>query len=232
VAEEQEPKQVQGDCPKCGRARWANVVGERRTEWGDDDANVWGHDTYRLLECAGCKLPYYQRISVHSEDVAYEGPNNEPLVVPTTIYFPSLSKRARPDWLWLMIFDVDKDLVELFGSLYTALDHNLTTLAASGVRTAFDVATTTLGIDPTLTFEEKIQQLKAQGRIGQYEQEDLATMVDAANAAMHRGWKPSPEELDTMMTTLERFIHHSFMLKGKAAKLKEKVPPKPKRNKQ
>ncbi len=218
-----------GDCPDCGKDRWANVLGEKLVAWNDDDAGVWSKDTHRLLECAGCKRPYYQRISLFSENVEYEGPNNEPVVIPTKTYFPSLSKRARPDWLFGMIFDVDNDLVELFGNLYTALDHDLTVLAASGIRTTFDLATTKLGIDPALTFEEKIEGLKAQGRIGQYEREDLAAMVDAASAAMHRGWKPSPEEIDTMMTTLERFIHHSFMLKDRAAKLKEKVPPKPKR---
>lgn len=123
----------------------------------------------------------------------------------------------------------DRDLGELFDSLYTALDHDLTVLAASEVRTVFDLATTKLGIEPDLSFEKKIEALKAQGRIGQYEQEDLSAMVDAASAAMHRGWKPNPRDLDTMMTTLERFIQHSFALKGKAAKLKEKVPPRLKR---
>ena len=222
-------KQVKGDCPDCGKARWANVLGEKLNKWDDDEAGLWGADTYRLLECAGCKVPYYQHISVFSENLDYEGPYNEPVLAPTETYFPSLSKRQRPGWLSLMMLLEDNDLVELFGSLYTALDHDLTVLAASGVRTVFDLATTKLGIDAALTFEEKIEELKTQGRIGQYEQEDLATMVDAASAAMHRGWKPSADELDTMMTTLERFIHHSFMLKGKAAKLKEKVPPKPKR---
>ena len=159
----------------------------------------------------------------------YEGESDTPILIPKSTYFPSLSKRGRPNWLSVPWGFEHDDLMELLGSLYTALDHDLTVLAASGVRTVFDLATTKLGINSALTFEEKIDELKAHGRIGQYEQEDLATMIDAASAAMHRGWKPSPEALDTMMTTLERFIHHSFMLEGKAAKLKAKVPPKPKR---
>jgi hypothetical protein len=150
--------------------------------------------------------------------------------VPKITYFPALSKRDRPDWLWRLTWDTnDRDLGELLDSLYTALDHDLTVLAASGVRTVFDFATTKLGIESELSFEGKIEALKVQGRIGQNEQEDLSAMVDAASAAMHRGWNPNARDLDTMMTTLERFIHHSFALKGKAAKLKEKVPPRLKR---
>jgi len=221
---EQERKQVLGDCPDCGKDRWATVLGEKDTQWYADEAGIGGRDTFRLLECAGCRTTYYQHISISSEDAAYD--TGEP--IPKTTYFPSLSKRERPGWIWPM-WGVDDDLVELFRCLYIALDHDLVVLAASGVRTVFDLAMAKLDVDSALTFEQKIEVLKAQGRIGQYEQEDLRTMVEAANAAMHRGWKPPPEELDTMMTTLERFIHHSFMLQGKAAKLKAKVPPKPKR---
>jgi uncharacterized protein DUF4145 len=225
MAEKQATKQTSGDCPNCGKDRWANILGEQDTRWYVDEAGIGGRETHRLLECAGCKTAYYQHISTSSEDVAYD--TGEP--IPTTTYFPHLSKRERPGWLARMQWNADHDLVELFSSLYTALDHDLTVLAASGVRTVFDLATTKLGIDPALTFQEKIEELKAQGRIGQYEQEDLTTMINAASAAMHGGWKPPPEELDAMMTALERFIQHSFMLKDKADKLKAKVPRRPRR---
>lgn len=213
-----------GDCPYCGKNRWANVLGENHVKWNDEDAGVWSDSVHRLLECAGCKTTYYQNISHHSEEVDFE--TGAPIT--SKVHYPAASKYKSPGWLFALSWS-EEDLAELLESLYTAMNHNLTVLAASGVRTVFDVATTKLGIDPALTFEKKVDALKAQGRIGQYEQEDLATMVEAAKAAMHRGWKPSQEQLNTMMQTLERFIHHSFMLKEKSAKLKEKVPPRPKR---
>lgn len=227
---DENPKRVKGDCPSCGKDRWAHVHGERQISWDDDDNPIWTRDTYRLLECAGCEKIYYQHISVFSEDYEHKGPHGELVYVPTTVYFPSLSKRDRPDWLSVMPRHIDGgDMVALFDSLYTAIDHDLLVLAASGIRTVFDLAIAEIGIDPAITFAEKIEALKAQGRIGQYEQDDITTMVDAASAAMHRGWQPSLEELDTMMTTLERFIHHTFMLKERAAQLREKVPPKQRR---
>lgn len=228
MVEDEKTEQVQGDCPECGKNRWANVLGEKTTKWEDEVNPIWTSDTYRLLECAGCKAIYYEHVSYFSEDIDY-GPTGKQEFVPNKVYYPSLSKRERPSWIWQISRESDHELGELFLSLYTALDQDLVVLAASGVRTVFESAVIRLGVDPALSFEEKINQLKAQGRIGNNEREDLAVMVDASSAAMHRGWKPSLEEIDTMMTTLERFMHHSFLLKDKAAKLKDRVPAKPRR---
>lgn len=228
MSKQQEPERVKGDCPSCGKDRWAHVRGSKIVSWDHDEEPVWARDTYRLLECAGCETVFFQHVSVFSEHVEFVGPDGRPELIPDVVYFPSLSKRDRPDWLH-HLRAAAHDLYLLLDSLYTAIDHDLIILAASGVRTTFDLAIEKLGIDPAIAFEEKLEELKSQGRIGQYEQEDLTAMVGAGNAAMHRGWKPSDEELDTMMTTLERFVHHSFLLSSKTALLKSNVPPKQKR---
>ncbi|MDH4982189.1 DUF4145 domain-containing protein [Hyphomicrobium sp. D-2] len=221
-------ERVKGECPLCGRDKWADIRGEIKSQYDDERSGVFGGDTYRLLECRGCNTVYYQHESFFSEDVEqdYDG---QLTPVARFKYYPSLSKRDRPKWFGGWFFAAESDLYRLVESLYTAIDNDLLILAASGVRTAFDVAVSKLGIDPTISFEEKIGALKVQGRIGTYEESDLTTMVEAGNAAMHRGWQPTLEQVDTMMTTLERFIHNSFVHEEQTAKLKAKVPPKQRR---
>jgi hypothetical protein len=226
-------QRIKANCPECGPDRWATVKGRADRRWGDDDAGVWADAAYHLLQCQGCDEVYTQKVSTFSEHTNHrrlpDGGYEEYMVEEFT-YWPPPSKRNRPDWFDQLRI-VDNDFCDLFGSVYTALDNDLSVLAASGIRTVFDRATELLAIDPAISFEEKIAALMAQGRIGTHEQEDLSTMADAGSAAMHRGWKPSADQLDVMISTLERFVHHAFVHTAKAAYLRDKVPPKPARKK-
>ena len=56
-------------------------------------------------------------------------------------------------------------------------------------------------------------------------------LVDGGSAAAHRGWRPEPEELNTMIDMVESFLYRSFIVGDGIAKLKAAVPPKPKREK-
>ncbi|MGL4395750.1 MAG: DUF4145 domain-containing protein [Hyphomicrobium sp.] len=202
------------------------MIGEKRKSWQHPEEALWTSDSYRLLECAGCSAIYYQHVHLFSEDTD-EGPDRLP--IPTTTYFPTPTKRERPDWLFSLYGEIDRDLFDLFNGLYEAVDHDLTVLAASGIRTAFDVAATKLGIDPKLSFAEKVEALKNEGHIGQNEQKNLNIMIEASHAAIHRGFKPKPAELNTMFALLERFFHQSFKLAGEARNLQRIVPPRPSR---
>src|SRR5882672_2137367 len=56
----------------------------------------------------------------------------------------------------------------------------------------------------------------------------LDALTDTGSAAAHRGWKPSLEELNTMMSIVEHFLYRTFILGEAAKKLKASVPEKPK----
>lgn len=115
--------------------------------------------------------------------------------------------------------------------MYAALDNDLRVVAAVAARTAFDRASELLGIDPAIGFQEKLDSLGANGKISIDEESTLQVLVDAGNAAAHRGWRPKPEELSTMIDVVESFLHRSFIVGDGVAKLKAAVPPKPVRNK-
>ena len=156
-------------------------------------------------------------------------------------YWPALSKRARPEWMGEYgltgVNDVDAldtAMVELYG----ALNSNLPMLSAIGIRTCFDVASEVLEVDPALTFAEKLDALVETKRIREVDRERLETAVEAGNASAHRGWKPEPNDLATMMNILEHFVFDAFVqpnrrkqLDEDALKVKGITPPKPPRKK-
>jgi hypothetical protein len=231
---EDKPISSKGHCPECGKDRNADVVGFHRWRWDNDEAGIWGSVEYYILKCRGCETAYFKTSEYCSENIdqrinlvtgQWEGVLEE-----TARYWPSPSKRKKPEWI-SDLTAIDWNLKHLFADIYTALDNDLGVLAAIGVRTVFDRASELIGIDPALNFKEKLDELLAMGKIGQDERQTLDVLTDAGSAAAHRGWNPSPEELDTMMAIIEAFLYRTFILGEATKKLKASVPAKPKRKK-
>jgi hypothetical protein len=143
-------------------------------------------------------------------------------------HWPEPSARKRPDWLESLL-TVDSDLYQILAEIYTALDSGSRTLPAVGVRTAFDRGSELVGIDPAITFDEKLDALHSGGGIGKTERDALDVMTDAGSASAHRGWRPNPQELNTMLHLLEAFVHRNFVISDDVSKLKNAVPAKQKR---
>ncbi len=95
----------------------------------------------------------------------------------------------------------------------------------------FDKATELLGIDPAITFDSKLSELEKAGKIGEGERTILDVLTDAGGAAAHRGWKPTPYELDTLISILEGFIDRTLVLPSKAKQLADTIPARPPRKK-
>ena len=98
--------------------------------------------------------------------------------------------------------------------------------AAVAARTDFDAASEQLGINPSTTFKGKLDELTKLGRIGPDERKTLDVLVDAGGAAVHRGWEPNFEQLDTILSILEDFLHRALVLNKKANVLRKEVPAK------
>ncbi len=227
-------KQVQGHCPTCGSNRYADVVGfHKRVEHHDQEHGIWTDTTSRILQCAGCKAVFFQQIEIFSEDYDYdydEGPGGEPSMSynEKVTHYPAASKRTRPTWL---PYEIEPNLAALLNETYETLDVDARVLAAIGARTVFDRSSELLGIDSALTFKEKLDALQENGHIGKAEREHLDILTNAGNAAAHRGWKPSTQQLDTIMNIVETFIYRAFVIAAEAKRLKSEIPPKQKRNK-
>jgi len=223
-------EQLRAHCPSCGPGRYADVIAEHvETENLDDQNVVWGQTTSRVLRCGGCKETYFQQVTIFSEDYDIDhAPNGELIYVynERVTYYPAQAKRKRPDWLLL---DVEPNLGALLSETYKALSVDALVLAATGARTVFDRASELLKIDPALTFKEKLDELHANGHIGKSEREQLDILVHAGNAAVHRGWKPTTEQLDTIMNIVETFVYRAFVIEAEAKKLRTQIPLRPPR---
>ena len=215
-------RQIRGHCPNCGSGRFADVRGEFiDVENMGDDSDMWARTTSRILQCAGCKSVYFQDTYIHSEDYDYDHEGhmrpNEKIT-----YYPAPAKRARPEWVSFL--DLEEGLFGLIEETYNALDVDARVLAAIGARTVFDRAAELLGIDPGLTFKETLGLLRNGGHIGNAELNHLDLLTDAGGAAAHRGWRPSPAQIDAVMSIVEAFIFRTFVLEAKVKKLKGQIP--------
>jgi hypothetical protein len=229
------------ECSRCEGMRNCDILGIHSEQIGDD--NYQEHTIWHILKCRGCEYVFVQTVSTNSEDYDnyYEDDGSTGTTHNETIkYWPALSKRKKPEWMLDYGIDVENAgaLSAAMVELYGALENDLRMLAATGIRTTYDIASELLGIDPSLTFAEKLDALVSSKRIGILDKDRLETMVDAASASAHRGWRPTPSDLNTMMDVLEHFVQESFVvpaqkrkLDAEAAKVKKTVPPKPPRAK-
>lgn len=218
-----EVARVKGHCPTCGGEKFADVVAAHEEHWSDH--YVDGCVRHSILKCRGCEAVYVQRAESCSEDDHhYQDESGDWLVeYPERMtYWPAPTKRALPEWVHA--FAIDNDLSRLVEELYTALNGDLRVLAAVGIRTVFDRASELLKIDPGLTFAQKLDALVAQGSVGAEERASLQVLTDAGSAAAHAGWRPTPEQLETLVSTLEAFLYRTMVLGDALKALNEAVP--------
>jgi len=213
--------QVRGRCPNCRADRNAEVLAEDTQEGEDDAGGIWGKTSFSILRCLGCDHRYIRHVQACPEDSDPETGEVEEKVS----YWPSHERRHRPSWLWGMEFAAGQaKLAALLAEVYAALDNNLSVLATIGMRTAFDCASQLLGADANQSFAEKLKELAAGNKIGGEEKEILSTLADAGNAAAHRGWKPTPFEIDSLMQALENFLERAFVLKHDLRRVGKNIP--------
>jgi hypothetical protein len=206
----------------------ADVEGEYTVSFNDNDAGVWGSTDYRILVCRGCNDVYFQTDNVFSEneDIYQNAFGQWERHLPHKIeYWPAPTKRAQPSWS-VEIDVIDGDLGRLFDDIYKCLNADLPIPAAIATRTVFDRAAELLEIDPGKRFDQKLDELLDLGKISKDEREHLAALIDAGSAAAHRGWRPKPKELETLVSIIEAFLHRTFVLGVAAKTLKDAVPPK------
>lgn len=224
-------------CSQCGGERNCDVLGAATDEWDAHGGAIWGRKDWFILRCRGCDHTFCQTVQIFSEDYSHEWDEQtqeDALVYDKVIeYWPAISKRKVPDWFSPGVFveDAEGQLYSIMAELYRALDNDLVRLSAAAVRTSFDAAAEILGVDASLTFRQKLDELVKSSRINGVDRERLEALTEAGSASMHRGWLPSPEHLSTMVNILEHFIHSAFVqpsldrkLTEQSANLRKTVP--------
>lgn len=203
-------------CASCGGMRNCGI----RASFGEGHSSreySW-HRQWIILQCLGCETVFLQTVDTNSEDrFEYYDENGDPVSEDTEelAYWPPLLRRQMPEWIFPsgQISGDDKadKLSAPLRELYKALNADLLILSAIGARTCFDAASEYLGVDPALTFAEKLDALAAESHISMDDRSGLEVLVDAGSASAHRGWVPTVDEVNTMIDTLERFLKRSIV---------------------
>lgn len=226
---------VTAHCPICNAERkcdvHANVYKSWSWEVNGGRNSMDGGVNHSLLECRGCETVFYLRDSWDSENVDYYyGPEGETLVEPVRDKhtYPPPDSQTKPLW-FDALGKVDGQLQSILNEMYVTYDHKAYILTAVGLRTALDRATEVLGIDPAISFEEKLKELKDGGWVGETEHSILDVITNAGSAAAHRGWSPSNDDAGKLLTAMEAFLYRAFIVGQDALSIKANIPPKPKR---
>jgi uncharacterized protein DUF4145 len=221
---DQKTRQIRSHCPTCGPGRYSNVLASHEVTGRNEENDIWDSTKSYMLECGGCKTVFFQQEYMCSEDCGPDGRLEKRVT-----YYPAPAKRKRPEWFSLL--DLEPGLYSLLNETYNALDVDAPALSATGARTVFDRASELLKIDPALNFKEKLDQLQKEGHISGSERAQLGILTDAGSAAAHRGWKPTSDQLNTVMSIVETFIHRKFVLESEVKRLKAQMPRRKKRRK-
>ena len=224
-----------GHCPTCDGERTCEIHGSIYKAWDWEDKQ-YGHSVnggvdHSLLECQGWETVFYETSSWNSEDTDhyYDAAGQEQYEHPREIQtYPKPEAKTKPVWFDAMQ-KADPQLRNILSQMYVAHDNQAHILTAIGLRTALDRATEVIGIDPAKTFDEKLNELRNGGWIGQTERDILGVVTDAGNAAAHRGWEPDSQEVSELLSSLEVFLHRAFIVGQKALGIKKSIPAKPER---
>lgn len=177
-----------------------------------------------IIECCGCENLELVKMTLFSEDVEYfdnphtgepdsEGKWDE-------VIYPPVTYRNPPTWFEDL---PDNTLREISAEIYKSLQTGSHYLATFGSRTLID-RLIVLTVGDRGNFPKGLQALQDDGMLSRHEREILNPVVDAGNAAAHRGWAPTKEQLAIILDTVEGLIHRLLVLPKMAEELEEAVP--------
>jgi hypothetical protein len=192
------------------------VLHKVSTEWSDEEHGINGGDVYSTLQCAGCdgiKLRHRSWFSEAPED--------------TITFFPPAIFRNKPEWLsqlWLEL-DSDNDFVSTrLDEIYVALQHNLASLAAMGIRSLLErIMIAKVGQDFG-TFTKNSAEFEKLGYLSKKQHERLDAILDAGHATIHRAFEPSKADIITLVDLTEHIVETVYLHEGQVEKLKKRVP--------
>jgi len=226
------PKIVDAHCNKCVGTRRHDVLHEEATSWSDeidDRFSVEGGDAYEMLRCCGCGEICLRHRSWFSEDIDEHG---GPAIRERC--FPPRISRRKPDWLSdfkSSPFWAGDTLVEqLLEEIYEALHSNSRRLAAMGVRALIEHVMID-NVGDKGTFAGNLEAFTKAGHISVSQKNRLGTILEAGHASIHRDFRPSADDLKTLLDITESVIADVYVHGGRAEALGDRIPPRVKAGK-
>jgi hypothetical protein len=204
-------KITRSHCNGCGRVTKHHVLFTKHlagSETGEAYGTIHWTDDYEILECAGCK-------TVSMRHGAWFEPTDETAV---RIYPPPVARR-QPDWL----YQTPNMVMTLMKQVYTALDSNSRGLALMGARAAVDIVLVEK-VGDSGGFAEKLKTAEAAGILGRKNRQVLDAALDAGNAAAHRGYQATADDVNAVIDIVENLLQAVYHLESLADRLKRTTP--------
>ncbi len=217
---------VKAHCNKCLGWKNLQVVHREQTSWSEDlddqqGVSIYGGDTWTLLKCLGCDEVRLQHTSWFSEDT---DPDGQPAI--HTEWFPPSITRQMPIWR-RQVFPFSVKLQELnglTGEIYGALSIGAHRVAAMGIRALVERVMVDLVGDKG-TFQSTTKAFFAAGFVAPFQQEMFEnTLVEAGHAAMHRGFEPTAETVNTLLDIVEGVMNTIYYQPMLAAEAQKTIP--------
>ncbi|WP_306026539.1 DUF5655 domain-containing protein [Oceaniradius stylonematis] len=209
-------------CNACKQKTKHFIRGEYNKH--DGDAAYWYKHRMLIIECCGCENLELVKMTLFSEDVEYfDNPNTgEPDSEGKwdEVIYPPVTYRNPPTWFEDL---PDPTLRAISDEIYNSLQTGSNYLATFGSRTLID-RLIVLTVGDKGNFPKGLQALQDGGMLSQHERDILNPVVDAGNAAAHRGWAPTKEQIAVILDTVEGLIHRLLVLPKLAEELEEAVP--------
>ncbi len=188
----------------------------------DDGAGLFSNRRMLIAECCGCENLSFVELSQNSEiyDLVYDEDIGQDVLAWQEAIYPPVTYRNPPPW-----FDdlPDRTLRAISQEIYRSLQTSSHYLATFGSRTLID-RLIVLTVGDKGNFAKGLQALQEGGKLSQHERDILNPVVDAGNAAAHRGWAPTKEQIAIILDTVEGLIHRLLVLPKLAEELEEAVP--------
>jgi hypothetical protein len=185
---------------------------------------------YLFIECLGCESPsiLVQEYHPKSTDKRYIKNLSTKLrksskieIKPISeITFPPTIQRNIPKW----IKELPLELMDLFLEIYSAIHQGLFRLSTMGSRTILDIIMTEK-IGDKGTFKNKLNSFLDSGYINKVQFELLEIVLEAGNAASHRGYKPKEKDFEVVLDIIENLVEQDILL-SKGISIKNSIPPR------
>jgi hypothetical protein len=207
---------LKGHCPQCDADRNAAVVAAYKEEVNEV---VWGSAEFKILKCLGCGTVYVQIYQLCSENIEYDE-EGDAFLEPEIKYWP------RPVKVKMSIrhfFSVPTEINRLLDEIREAINNNLFSLAAMGIRSALEqIIVDRVGDQGN--FIKNVDAFQRAGYLSVRERNTLEALLEAGHAAIHRGWHPTEQDVDTLWEIAGHVLDSVYVHQEQASTLEKKLP--------
>ncbi|MFT0733833.1 DUF4145 domain-containing protein [Ralstonia wenshanensis] len=211
-------------CNHCGET-WHQVLHKAKQVYDNEsDPAFYEETTYYMLQCGGC-----HSVKLRAD---WYAPGNGGQDV--TSFYPPRQVRKEPAWMvkwWLQTALVSNPALMICKEVYKALQNEQPHLAAMGVRAVLEQTMIEKIGGDRRSFDANLDELLDKGYISALMRQQLAVVLDAGSAAIHRGHTPTKEDLLTLVDIMEHVIQSLYIHEEDVKRVAARTPPRPPRAK-